>query len=94
MFELAWLEYQGRDVVFVGVAVSDRETDAREFAEKSGVTYAVGVDTTGKIMKDYDVVGLPTTFFIDRRGIVKRKLTNAANEVVLRLFLGGQLEDG
>jgi hypothetical protein len=43
-FEAIWQEYQDQDVVFVGVAVnSDREKNARAFAEEVGVTYPLGV---------------------------------------------------
>jgi hypothetical protein len=37
---------------------------------------------------------MPTTFFIDREGIVSRKLVSVANKAVLRVFLDGQLREG
>ena len=79
-------------MVFLGVAVSDQKEDARAFAELVGVTYPLGVDTTGGIVKSYRIVHMPTTYFIDRHGNVARKLVSAANEGVLRIFLRGQLE--
>jgi len=83
-------EYRDRDVIFVGVAVSDDEVEAKEFAAGIGVTYAVGLDATGQITRDYRVTSLPTTFIIDRAGDESRKF-GTANEAVLRLFLEGQL---
>ncbi|MBI4299181.1 MAG: TlpA family protein disulfide reductase [Chloroflexi bacterium] len=90
-FERMWQEYKGQGVIFVGVALSDREKDARAFAEEVGVTYAVGLDATGQIGDAYRVIALPTTYFIDRQGYVARALTGAANEGALRVFLAGQL---
>ncbi len=78
----------------MGVAISDTEDAAREFADSVGVTYPLGLDETGDIARAYRAVSLPTTFFIDREGIVKRKLVSAANEGVLKVFIRGQLDDG
>jgi thiol-disulfide isomerase/thioredoxin len=89
-FETMYQEYQDRGVIFVGVAVSDFEEDAREFAEMTGVTYPIGLDLTG-ISRDYRVLTLPTTVFINAEGRVARTLKNAANETVLRLFIEGQI---
>jgi hypothetical protein len=50
----------------------------------------MGRDLSG-IARDYRVLGLPTTVFIDPEGRVTRFLKNAANEAVLRLFIEGQI---
>ena len=90
-FETMWNEYRDRDVVFVGVAMSDTLEEAQGFAEESGVTYPIGLDQTGEIVRDYEVFSLPTTFFIDKEGQIQRRLTSAANEALLKIFLRGQL---
>lgn len=61
---------QDRDVVFVGVAYADTEPEARTFAEQVGVTYPLGMDSTDEISAAYEIQALPTTFFIDREGII------------------------
>ena len=93
-FERIWREYQDRGIVFVGVAVSDSEPDARAFAEKIGVTYPLGLDETGKWAREYEVLGLPTTVLIDAQGNQSRRIANPANDAVLRLFLNGLLSEG
>ena len=90
-FEEMHQEYKDQGVVFLGVAISDTLENARGFAESTGVTYPIGLDTTGEISRNYNVVSLPTTFFIGREGNVERRLTSAANEGVLKVFLRGQL---
>jgi thiol-disulfide isomerase/thioredoxin len=92
-FETMYQEYRDQGVIFVGVAVSDFEEDAREFAELTGVTYPLGRDLSG-ISRDYRVLSLPTTVFIDTEGQIARTLRNAANEAVLRLFIEGQIRSG
>ena len=85
-FESIYREYKDRDVVFVGVAVADTEERARDFVEGVGVTYPIGLDTSG-IAETYKVTAMPTTFFIDREGTITRKLQGLASEGALRLFL-------
>lgn len=91
-FERTWQEYRDRGVVFVGVAVQDDEADSRAFAQEAGVTYPIGMDWNGRIFQSYRPTSMPTTFLIDREGVVSRKIVNYANEAVLRLFLKGQLD--
>ncbi len=90
-FERMSQEYKDQDVVFLGVAISDTLEDARGFADSTGVTYPIGLDTTNEIARNYSVVSLPTTFFIGKDGDVERRLSSAANEGVLKVFLRGQL---
>jgi thiol-disulfide isomerase/thioredoxin len=90
-FERMYQQYGDREVAFVGVAVSDVERDAVAFIAKTGITYLVGLDTTGEIARAYRVLSLPTTFFIGPDGNIVRKLSNVANDAVLRIFIEGQL---
>ena len=92
-FENMRQEYEGQGVVFVGIAMSDTEEAAREFAGKTGVSYLLGLDGAGDIVKDYRVFSLPTTYLIDKDGNEARKF-NLANKAMLRLFLKGQLDGG
>ena len=93
-FETMWQEYRDRDVVFVGIAMSDTLENARDFAEESGVTYPIALDTTNEIVRAYEILSLPTTFFISKDGFIERRLAGAANEGVLKVFLRGQLPRG
>ena len=93
-FENSSQEYRDRDVVFVGIAMSDTLEDARGFAEEVGVTYRLALDETNEIARDYEVFSLPTTFFIGTEGRIERRLTAAANEGVLKIFIQGQLGPG
>ena len=91
-FEKTWQEYKEQGVVFIGVAVQDYEPDSRAFAEEVGVTYPIGMDWDGRIFDMYRPTAMPTTFMINRDGIVSRRIVNYANEAMLRIFLKGQLD--
>ena len=90
-FERMHQEYGDKGVTFVGVAISDDPANAKAFADEIGVTYPIGADFDGRIARVYRPTSMPTTFFIDREGVIQRKLISVANEGVLRLFLKGQL---
>ena len=90
-FERISKEFGDEGVVFVGLALADTLRDARGFADSVGVTYPLALDRTGEISIAYNVRSLPTTFFIDKEGMIQRRLTSVANEGVLKIFIRGQL---
>ncbi len=70
VFETGYHEYRQKGVRFVGVASQDTESKAKGFVKKHGLTFPTGLDHTGKIREAYGVFGMPTTFFVDRNGII------------------------
>jgi peroxiredoxin len=58
---------------FVVLAVNSREdTDTvKRFIEQNGFSFPVLLDTRAEVMKRYNVLGLPTTFVIDREGFIQ-----------------------
>jgi len=66
------------EVAFVGVDVNDKVAGGRAFVRKYGISFAVVSDPKGAIASSYGVVGIPTTFFVDRNG-VERALTVGAS---------------
>ena len=62
-----------RDAGLIVVAVDIQEDvdTVRRYVETYGLGYRVGLDTSAAIMKTYGVFGLPTHYFIDRRGVIR-----------------------
>lgn len=65
----AWKEYGDR-VEFVAVAIDDSEEGARGFLKEFKIEFAAGLDSTGDIMKAYNIYGIPKTYMIDSTGLV------------------------
>src|ERR671937_553558 len=65
--ERSWKELRRRGVVVVGIDANDVSGDARHFARKLGLTYPL-VHAPTTIWDDWGVIGVPETFFVDRRG--------------------------
>ena len=63
-------EYTKKGVVFLAIAIDDTEKKARAFINKVGLNIPAGLDKTGEIKEAYGLYGMPTTFFIDKQGMV------------------------
>jgi cytochrome c biogenesis protein CcmG/thiol:disulfide interchange protein DsbE len=50
----------------------------REFRKEMGLGFEILYDDSGKIRDDYQTTGVPETFLIDRKGIVRRRLIGAS----------------
>lgn len=60
----------GDRVQFVAVAIEDSEEGARAFLKEFNIRFPAGLDSTGEIMKAYNIFGIPRTYIIDRNGAV------------------------
>lgn len=60
-----------RGVVVVGIDRQESRSDVRSYVESLHVSYPIALDAKGDVDNNYDVAGLPTSYFIDRRGIVQ-----------------------
>jgi len=73
--------------VFIGVDIQDTEADALAFIREFNITYANGPDPQGRITIDYGVVKIPTSFFVDREGIIARRWLGAIDRRHITQFL-------
>ncbi|MGH2403861.1 MAG: TlpA disulfide reductase family protein [bacterium] len=66
--------YKPQGLTFVGVdIVQDTWEDAMAFVKEFGITYPMVRDRTGKITEMYKIANLPTTYFIDREGVIRNR---------------------
>ncbi len=67
-------------VVIVGLNYKDAPEDAKTWLNTLGNPYNVSImDQEGRIGIDYGVYGVPETFVIDKKGIIRHKLTGPVN---------------
>jgi peroxiredoxin len=72
--------HAGLEILAVNAGQDKATVDA--FMKKLGVGYPAALDEDSKIAKSYGVVGLPTTFLIDSKGIVRGKIVGEADEAM------------
>ena len=77
-------EYGPKGVVFLGIAVDDTETKMKDFITKYGVTFPVGLDKTAEIQKSFGIYGIPTTYFIDKQGVINYSHSGSVTEELLQ----------
>ena len=65
----------GTDVQLVGLATQDAPTDALGLAERTGVTYPLGLDPRGEFFNVFQGLGMPTTVFLSAEGEVAHVFT-------------------
>lgn len=75
--ELFHQEYKDRDVVVIGVDLYESEEDVRQYVQDGGYSWIFVIDTTGEVTRDYRVTGIPTSFFLDRDGVIRAVTTGA-----------------
>lgn len=80
-FEAAFKSHNG-EVAFVAIMQLglDTASEGRKFVDEFGLTYAVGPDTSGTVIREYGVMTFPTTVFLDKDHTVVRKWAGPLNE--------------
>jgi cytochrome c biogenesis protein CcmG, thiol:disulfide interchange protein DsbE len=74
--------YAGQ-VAIVGVDQAEPVAGVRKFASDLGLGFAIPLDSAAEVSRLYGVRSLPTTFFIDRNGIVRRVQIGPVTEATL-----------
>ncbi|MBI3148173.1 MAG: TlpA family protein disulfide reductase [Betaproteobacteria bacterium] len=72
LLEQASVAHKSDQIAFLLVGIQDSRKKFDKFTKKWNVPFDAGYDKGDRIAKDYGVSAPPTTFFIDRNGIVKR----------------------
>lgn len=92
-------DHRADGVQFIGVELLGLDTaeDGQEFIDEVGVTYAVGPDEKGRIVRDYEVISFPTTVFLDRDHRIVTKwggiLTAGLLEELVQEIIPGAVDD-
>ena len=69
--EALYQQYKDKDVVVLGVDILETEGEVRQFVEEGGYSWTFVIDTTGEVTASYGVPAIPTSFFIDKEGVIR-----------------------
>jgi thiol-disulfide isomerase/thioredoxin len=84
-------EYRARGVAPVSVNVGETQGVVADALRNRTVSYPILLDTDSTTARLYGVVGLPTTFVLDRKGITAVKVLGEIDRDGLRRVLAGLL---
>lgn len=74
--EKAYEQYKDSGLVILGVNLTNQDSisEVEAFVQEFALTYPVLLDRDGAVSYLYQIQGLPTTFFINREGIIRTVL--------------------
>jgi len=93
---IAKVEKKWRDkgVVFLGVDSHDTTAGAHTYIESYGIGFQSVQDPQETIGAQYDVTGLPETFFLDSKGRIVEKYISAVDEKTLDSLIQKAVDAG
>ncbi|WP_027409182.1 TlpA family protein disulfide reductase [Anoxybacteroides tepidamans] len=65
---------QDIELLSVHLTSQDRRENLQPFIKQYGLTFPVVMDEKGKILKLYQIQTIPTTYIIDRDGVIHKKV--------------------
>jgi len=63
---------QGLEILAIHTTFQDSQEAAQAFVQDLGLTFPVLLDRNGDISRQYQLRALPSTYFIDRNGVIQR----------------------
>ncbi|MGG3560752.1 redoxin domain-containing protein [Neobacillus rhizosphaerae] len=75
----------GDDVVILAVNI-DPQLDVQGFVNENKITFPVLLDAEDQVNEAYQVLSIPTTYFINSKGVIKNKFTGSMTLDVMKDF--------
>lgn len=84
---------QGFTILGVNVTSQDDPAKAAAFVEEMGLTFPILFDFQGEVSRLYKSSALPTSFFVDKNGVIQRVVVGGPmSEALLRIRVEELLE--
>jgi len=93
VLEQAWRQFQDKDVVMLGIAYADVEPNALDYLQEFGVTYPNAPDLGTSISADYEITGVPETFFIGKDGKIAHVQIGPVDQVTMTTLVNRLLAE-
>jgi len=70
-------EWHSKGLVVLAINIGESTSQIEEFMQSQGLSLPVLLDKGGSVAQRYNIMGIPTTFFIDKEGIIQEKIIGA-----------------
>lgn len=87
--EQAYRKLKDKGFVVLAINIEDPKEVAAETAKKLDLTFPILIDKGMSITKLYKVFATPTSFFIDKKGVMKEKVLGELSEETIAMYLEG-----
>jgi peroxiredoxin len=76
-------KYGAKGIVVIGIDFGESDDQVKRFAQENGMNFRLAMDDTGEVYQTYNVRGIPTTYFIDRNGVIVAKQSGGINPALI-----------
>ena len=85
-FQQAYADYkdEGFVVLAVNATAQDSAEEVAKFIDEYGLSFPIVLDRTGEVNQLYLVQSLPTSFFIDKDGVIQEVVVGGLAEAMVR----------
>ena len=70
-------EWSDKGLEVLAIDIGESSSKVKEFLQSQGLSIPVLLDTEKNVAQEYNITGIPTTFFIDKDGIIQEKVIGA-----------------
>ncbi|RME44340.1 MAG: TlpA family protein disulfide reductase [Chloroflexi bacterium] len=88
IIEEAYQQHQDEGLIVLAIDVQENPELARTFAGWLGISFTILDDGAGDVARLYRVTAFPTSFFVDRNGVIRAWQVGAMNRSTLDRHLG------
>ncbi len=90
--EPVYRKYRDQGLVILAINVRQDRKTAGTFIRQLGISYDTLLDEEGEVARNYGVMGLPTTFFVDSDGILISKVLGESTPEVFEKIITGIMQ--
>lgn len=87
LLQMTYARLQTAGLVIIGVDQAEEVGAVNSFVKEFNLSYPILLDTDLAATQAYGVIGLPTTFFVDPKGIVRAKQIGMLTDDSLQQYL-------
>lgn len=84
LFEKVYQDFQGEDFEMIAVNRGESLEQARKFTDPMNLSYHLLLDKADEVYNAYNLQAMPTTFFVDKNGVIQHIKFGAISEEELR----------
>jgi len=95
--ERTYRQYKDAGVVILGVNLTNQDSvnEVESFVQEFSLSYPILLDRDGQVGILYQIQGIPTTFFIDRDGVIRTAVVGGPmSETFIRSKIEALLKEG
>lgn len=69
------------DFYAINLTAHDHLEDARAFVDAYALPFPVLLDQRGEVADRYEVISIPTTYYVDRDGVIRSKIIGVVDRI-------------